>query len=120
MPAVTTNVARRPSNYEQGSSIDPGLSGLSSSSSDSRLNNDSSYSSQGFYGGGLRDSRSSHNYTMHRSLPTPTQHTYDRVPQSYSAVDNSGIKESMWSIGNASTGHGHYIASQQWTSAGTS
>jgi Gti1/Pac2 family transcription factor len=123
MPPVATNFARRPSNFEQSSSLDSGLSGVSSSSSDSKLTNDSGYSSQGFYGS-LRDTSSnSHNYTHHRSLPTPThQPTYDRAPApSYSALDGSSLKENMWPIGNASTGHGHYLASQQqWASAGTS
>lgn len=123
MPPVTTNFARRPSNFEQASSMDSGLSGVSSSSSDSKLTNDSGYSSQGFYGG-LRDtSNNSHSYTHHRSPPTPThQPTYDRAPTpSYSALDNSNIKENMWPIGNASTGHAHYMSShQQWASTGSS
>ncbi|KAH8799019.1 Gti1/Pac2 family protein [Hyaloscypha sp. PMI_1271] len=123
MPSVTTNFARRTSNSEHAGSMDSGISGVSSSSSDSKLTNDSGYSSQGFYGG-LRDTgNSSHNYTHHRSLPTPThQSTYDRasVP-SYSAPYSSNIKENMWPIGNASAGHGHYMTSQQqWASTGTS
>jgi len=123
MPSTTTNIARRHSNFEQASSMDSGLSGVSSSSSDSKLTDDSGYSSQGFYSG-LRDSsNTSHIYTHHRSLPTPThQPTYDRAPaQSYSALDSSNIKENVWPIGNASAGHGHCMAShQQWASAGTS
>jgi hypothetical protein len=119
MPAVTTSFARRPSNYE-GNSIDSGLSAMSSSSSDSKLTSDSGYSSQGFYSAGIRDAaNSSHSYTTQRSLPTPTQQTYDRAPQSYSAVENSGMKDSMWSMGNTSAGHGHYLA-PQWASTGTS
>lgn len=111
IPPVSTNFARRPSNFEQGSSIDSGLSGMSSSSSDSKLTTDSGYSSQGYYGG-LQDSTNSH-----RSLPTPTQHP----TQSYPTVENTNMKENMWSIGNASAGHGHYIApQQQWASSGTS
>lgn len=124
IPPVTTNFARRPSNFEQSSSIDSGLSGMSSSSSDSKLTTDSGYSSQGFYGGGLRDNNHSQNYTTHRALPTPTQQSgYDRPPtQPYSVVDGAtNMKENMWSMGNASAGHGHYIApQQQWASAGTS
>jgi hypothetical protein len=123
MPSVTTNFAQRPSNFRQSSSMDSGLSGVSSSSSDSKVTNDSGYSSQGFYSS-LRDtSNNSHNYANNRSLPTPThQPTYNRAPaQSYSALDNSNIKENMWPIGNASAGHGHYMTShQQWASTGTS
>jgi hypothetical protein len=119
MPPVTTSFARRPSNYE-GSSIDSGLSGMSTSSSDSKLTSDSGYSSQGFYGG-IRDApNSSHSYATHRSLPTPTQQTYDRAPQSYSAVDNSGMKENMWTMGNGSAGHGHGYLAPQWASTGSS
>jgi hypothetical protein len=125
IPPVITNFARRPSNFEQPSSIDSGISGISSSSLDSKLTNDSGYSSQGFYGG-LRDSsNTSHNYMAHhRSLPTPThQPTYERVSvPSYSTLDSSNLKENIWPIGNTSTGHGHYMTSQQqqWASTGTS
>lgn len=125
IPPVTTNFARRPSNFEQGTSIDSGLSGMSSSSSESKLTTDSGYSSQGYYSaGGLRDTTNTQSYSTQRSLPTPThQGGYDRAPtQSYSAVENSNnMKENMWSMGNTSSGHGHYIApQQQWASAGTS
>lgn len=123
VPPVTTNFARRPPSFEQGGSIDSGLSGMSSSSSDSKLTTDSGYSSQGFYSGGLRDTTNSQNYTTHRSLPTPTHQTGYERPQSgpYSAVENSNMKENMWPMSNASTGHGHYIApQQQWASTGTS
>lgn len=123
VPSATPNFARRPSNFEQGSSMDSGISGVSASSSDSKSTNDSGYSSQAFYGG-LRDtSNNSHNYSHHRALSTPThQPTYDRAPvPPYSALDSSAIKENMWPIGNASTGHGHYMTSQQqWASTGTS
>ncbi|KAK0100101.1 hypothetical protein ONS95_013087 [Cadophora gregata] len=126
VPPVTTNFARRSSNYDQGGSVDSGLSGMSSSSSDSKLTNDSGYSSQGFYGGGMRDSNPSHSYSA-RSLPTPThQTTFERVPsQSYSGPETPK-SENMWLGhpglgGNSSVGHGHYIApQQQWASTGTS
>ncbi|KAN0103033.1 Gti1/Pac2 family domain containing protein [Hyaloscypha variabilis] len=125
IPPLITNFARHPSNFEQPSSMDSGISGISSSSLDSKLTNDSGYSSQGFYGG-LRDSsNTSHNYTAHhRSLPTPTHRpTYERVSvPSYSTLGSSNIKENIWPIGNTSTGHGHYMTSQQqqWASTGTS
>jgi hypothetical protein len=115
MPSVTTNFIRRPPNFEQASSMDSGISGLSSLSSDSKLTNDSGYSSQAFYID-LRDtSNNSHGYTHHRALPSPAhQSIYDRVPfSSYSALDGSNIKEIMRQIGNTSTGHGHDLASQQ-------
>jgi hypothetical protein len=123
MPPVTNNFARRPSNFEKVNSMDSGVSGVSSSSSDSKLTNDSGYSSQGFYGGLTDNTNNSHNYTHYRSLLTPThQPTYGRAPtQSYSALDSSNIKENIWPVGNASAGHGHYMAShQRWASAGTS
>jgi hypothetical protein len=44
MPPVTTNFTRRPLNYGQGSAADSGLSSISSSSFDSKLTSDSSYS----------------------------------------------------------------------------
>jgi hypothetical protein len=123
MPSVTTNFAHRPSNFEQASSMDSGISGISASSSDSKLTNDSGYSSQGFYGS-LRDtSNNSYNYTHHRALPPPPpQPPYDRAhAPSYSALDSSNIQENMWQIGNASAGHGHFMAAQQqWASTGTS
>lgn len=118
MPPVPSSFARRPSNYE-GSSVDSGLSALSASSSESKLTSDSGYSSQGFYGGGVRDSaNSSQSYTPLRSLPTPTQQSYDRAGQSYSAIENPGMKENMWSIGNSSASHGHWAP--QWASTGSS
>jgi len=123
MPPVTSNSARRPSNFEQASSMDSGLSGVTSSSLDSKLTNASGYTPQGSYSGLRGKNNNSHNSTHPRSLPTPThQPTYDRAPaQSYSALDSSNTKENMWPIGNASAGHGHYMAShQQWASAGTS
>ncbi len=115
MPLVTTNFIRRPSNFEQAGSMDSGISGLSSSSSDSKFTNDSGYPSQAFYVD-LRDaSNNSHSYTHHRALPSPAhQCIYGRVPISpYSALDSSNMKENMRQIGNTSTGHGHDLASQQ-------
>ncbi|KAJ5033510.1 uncharacterized protein L3040_008625 [Drepanopeziza brunnea f. sp. 'multigermtubi'] len=124
VPPVTTNFARRASNYEPGGPTDPGLSGISSASSDSKLTTDSGYSSQGFYGGMRETTTTPHSYTGHRSLPTPThQTTFERMPsQSYSStpVESPGLKqENMWSMGNSSAGHAHYIA-PQWASTGTS
>jgi hypothetical protein len=120
MPLVTTNFARRSSTIDQGNPIDSGLSGISSSSSDSKLTNDSGYSSQGFFGT-LRDTTNS--FSTHRSLPTPTQQIgFDRAPTHvYSTVDSSNVKENVWPMGNASSGHGHYMAAQQqWASTGSS
>ena len=123
VPSVTTNFARRSSNFGQGSSVDSGISGMSAGSADSKLTNDSGYSSQGFYGN-LRDTTNTqHNYTTQRSLPTPTLQTpYDRpTTHHYSPMENAGSKENIWPMGNASVGHAHYMApQQQWTSTGTS
>ncbi|CAL3965966.1 hypothetical protein PZA11_002772 [Diplocarpon coronariae] len=121
VPPVTTTFARRPSNYEQGGSADSGLSGISATSSDSKLTSDSGYASQGFYSG-MRDSATTpHSYTGHRSLPTPThQTTFDRIPpQTYTPVESPSLKQEMWSMGNSSSGHAHYMA-PQWASTGTS
>jgi hypothetical protein len=123
MTSMKTDFARRPSNVEQASSIDSRTSGDSSSSSVSKLTNDSGYSSQSFYGGLRNASSNSHSYTQHRSLPTPAhQLTYDRAPfPSYTVLANSNLKENIWPIGNASIGHGHYMTSQQqWASTGIS
>jgi hypothetical protein len=120
MPLVTTNFARRSSTLDQGSSIESGLSGISSSSSGSKLTNDSGYSSQGFFGT-LRDMTSS--FSTHRALPMLTQQIgFERAPTHvYSTVDSSNVKENVWPMGNASSGHGHYMAAQQqWASTGSS
>lgn len=121
MPA-TANFPRRSSQFEHGSSID---SGMSSESVDSKITNDSGYSSQGFYGSVREVSSIPHNYTTQRSLPTPNLHpVYERsLSHSYAHMHHSiPQKENVWPVGNASTGHGHYIATQpqQWASAGTS
>lgn len=125
MPSVNTNFPRRTSNFEQGGSVDFGISGISSTSMDSKLTNDSGYSSTGFYNPPLRDTSSTpHNYATQRALPTPTlPPAYDRpTSHSFGTMDSPATKENMWPIGNASVGHGHYIAPQhQWaTSTGTS
>lgn len=125
MPPVNTSfAARRASNYEPGSATDPALSGLSSASSDSKLTTDSGYSSQGFYAGMREAASSPPNYSGHRSLPTPShQTTFERVPvpaYSSGAVDSPGLKpDNLWSMGNSSAGHAHYMA-PQWASTGTS
>ncbi|RKF82627.1 Global transcription regulator sge1 [Golovinomyces cichoracearum] len=118
MPSVLSNFARRPSNYEQASSID---SGISSASSDSKLTNDSGYSSQGLLNG-IREVTHKQNLMPQRSLPTPTQTNYDRNSvQVYHPIDNPNLKENMWSMGNVSAGHRHYISTpQQWASTSTS
>ena len=124
MPAVNTNFTRRPSNYEQSGSVDSGISGISTSSNDSKLTTDSGYSTASLYGPPRESPNSQHNYTAQRSLPTPTLQTpYDKqVINSYGHIEKS---ESMWSMGNASAGHAHYMAPQtvphqQWASTGTS
>jgi hypothetical protein len=124
IPSASTHFARRPSNYDQSGSVD---SGISIGSNDSKLTNDSGYSSAGFYGT-LKDSPNGyHNYTAQRSLPTPTMQTpYDRHPiSSYGHMDTPAKSENMWSMGNASAGHAHYmipqpVSHQQWASTGTS
>ena len=121
IPALTTNFTRRQSNFEQGGSVDSGISGVSSASTDSKLSNDSGYASQGFFG--LRENpNSAQNFSLQKSLPTPTQQngSYDRPALTYSGVESPGLKENMWPMGNSSAGHGHYMAPQQWASTGTS
>lgn len=100
MLPVTTNFARRPSSFQQATSMNSGFSGISSSFSDLKLTTDSGYSSQCFYSG-LKDTcHTAHNYTRHGSLPMPAHKpSYDRV--------------------NAE--HGHYLAShEQWASTSAS
>ena len=127
MPSVNTNFTRRPSSYDQSGSVDSGISGISAGSNDSKLTNDSGHSSTVFYGT-LKDApNTQHNYTTQRSLPTPTiQNPYDRRPtDSYGHMEAPVKSENLWSVGNASTGHGHYmtpqtVPHQQWASTGTS
>lgn len=118
-PPLTTSFPRRPSSFEQSGSVDS-VSGVSSASTDSKLSNDSGYASQGFFG--LRDgATTAHNYNVPKSLPTPTQHAaYERPTHAYSSVESPALKETMWPLGNSSAGHGHYMATQQWASTGTS
>ena len=123
MPSVATNFSRRYSNFEQGGgSVDSGISGISTASMDSKLTNDSGYSSQGFYGT-LRDtSNTTLNYSPQRALPTPNlQPVYDRpTTNTYACIENSAPKENLWPMGNASASHGHYMTPQQpWASTGT-
>ncbi|KAL3425771.1 Gti1/Pac2 family protein [Phlyctema vagabunda] len=125
MPAVSPHFARRSSSaFEHSGSMDSAMSGLSAGSIDSKLSTDSGYMSQSYYSGGVRESPNPpHHYTQQRSLPTPTQPSYDRpAPSVYPHLDNATSKESVWPpMGNTSTGHGHYMApQQQWTSTGTS
>jgi hypothetical protein len=127
MPSVTTDFSRRSSNFEQGGSVDSGISGISAGSNDSKLTHDSGYSVHGFYGTLKDTANTHHNYAAQRSLPTPTLQTaYDRHPtNSYGHMDTPATKDNMWPVGNASAGHGHYMAPhvvphQQWASTGTS
>jgi hypothetical protein len=112
---VTTNFARCSSNFDQGSSIDSGLSGISSATSDSKLTNDSGYPSQGFFGTLRNTTNIPHSYSIHRSLPTPTQQIgFNRAPtHSCTGLEDSNAKEKVWLMGNASAGHGHHMAAQQ-------
>ena len=126
MPSVNTNFTRRTPNYDQAGSVD---SGISTESHDSKLSNDSGYSSTGFYDT-LKDTPNTHqNYTAQRSLPTPTmQNPYDRQPtNSYGHMEPPVKSENLWQMGNASAGHAHphymtpqTVQHQQWASTGTS
>jgi hypothetical protein len=120
MPIIT-NFPRRASLFEHGSSVD---SALSSESADSKITSDSGYSSQGFFGG-LRDvSNISQNYTAQRSLPTPSLHSAysESFSHPYAMMHEPTQKDHAWSVGNSSTGHGHFLATppQQWASASAS
>lgn len=125
IPAITTNIPRRASTFEH-SSADSGISGVSSASTDSKLSSDSGYASQGFYG--IRENaHTPNNYTFPKSLPTPTQHSaYERPPpHAFSPVENTGLKENMWPMGNSSAGHGHghghgHYMALQWASTSSS
>jgi hypothetical protein len=127
IPLAITNFARRTSNYGSSGSIDSGASVNSAGSNDSKYTNDSGYSSAAF-DGTLKDSpNGQHNYTAQRSLPTPTMHNpYERhATNSYGHLDNPAKPEHMWSMGNTSAGHAHYLTPQtiphpQWASTGIS
>jgi hypothetical protein len=117
--------SRRISSYGQNLSID---SAISTSSSDSKVSNDSGYASQGYYGNPRDMSHQSLSYRK-MSLPTPTlQTTYDRATtQPFTNMENSDVRESMWQMGTASNDHGHYLSPQHplsphshWTSTETS
>ncbi|RDL35169.1 Uncharacterized protein BP5553_07100 [Venustampulla echinocandica] len=120
--SFNTNSLRRASIFDETNSVDSGLSVASSSSLPSKFSSDSSYASQGLYGNFRDSNQSSHNDALQKSLPNPIPPVfYDRPMSSYTAVDSSSLKDSMWQIGNASLGHGHYLGpQQQWASTGTS
>ena len=127
--SIATQFARRASVYGEPNSGDSGLSGLSIASTESKLSNDSGYASQGFYNNSFREtSHIPQQYTIQpdRSLPSPNHQPsyerpqYERPHHSYGGVDGSSLKENMWSVGNASAGHGHYIAPHQQWATGTS
>ena len=107
-PPINTNWSRRGSTYDE--------AGISPVSVDSKITQDSGYSSYG----SLRDGANmSQDYAMKRSLPTPHMSSpYDRPPtHQYSNMDHTGIKENGWHIGQQGGGHNHYIAPQnQWAS----
>jgi len=111
-PPINTSWSRRGSAYDEAA-----VSGISPVSVDSKITQDSGYSSYG----SIRDGSSmSQDYAMKRSLPTPHMTSpYERPPtHQYSNMDHTGIKENSWQIGQQGTGHGHYIASQnQWASS---
>lgn len=120
MPLASASYSRRSSAYEQGSPID---SGVSTGSVDSKVTNDSGYSSQGFFGGLQDTSNIPPQYIPQRSLPTlSVPPVYERpVSQPYMNMVNSGQKENIWPAGNSSVGHGHYMfPQQQWASMRTS
>ncbi|CAG8981614.1 hypothetical protein HYALB_00009493 [Hymenoscyphus albidus] len=121
---VSTQFQRRSSIYDQTSSTDSGLSGISTTSADSKVSNDSGYASQGFYGSYREGGHAPQNFPLQpaRSLPTPHQHpSFDRPAHAYSGVESPSLKENIWPMGNASAGHGHYMApQQQWASTGSS
>ncbi|TVY33766.1 Global transcription regulator [Lachnellula subtilissima] len=116
IPAISTNFPRRPSNFDQ-RSVDSGVSVISSSSTDSKLSNDSGYASQGYYGNRENAANTTNIYALPKSLPIAPQHAaYDRPAHVFSDIDHAGLKENIGPMGNSSAGHGHYMASQQWAS----
>jgi hypothetical protein len=120
-PAVTTNFNRRGSLYDH--NTESSLSGISTTSVDSKMSSDSGYASQSYYSNNYRDnSQTHHDYPGQRSLPAPTQaSTYDRSSHPYLSAESPIAKETLWTLGNSGGGHGHYIApQQQWASTGTS
>lgn len=123
MPPASASFVRRSSNYEQGSSAETELAGISSLSSEPKLITGSGYASHAFYSG-MRDTATPHDYGPRRSLPTPNQPpSFDRItPQTYQNVGVApSLKENMWVMGNSSAVNAQYMAPQHsWTSTGTS
>lgn len=114
---ATATFPRRTSNLEPFNSMGSALPNMSGPTSDPKPANESGYLPQ-YY---CNSSSSSHTISPHRSLPTPIQQgTFERAPlPAYSSADNTGaLRESSWSIGNSSAGHGHYISSQSWSGTG--
>ena len=117
--------ARRASNYEQQNPTpDAGLANMTPSSVDSKLTNDSGYSSSQNYYNSREGDHSPHSHSSQRFLPTPGQQTgYEQaqVHPSYGLASNPETKDNMWHTGNSSNGHGHYLNSHQsWASSGSS
>lgn len=126
MPPVETHLARRASAYEHVSPLEQGLVGSSSTSLDSKMPNEGSYSAPQAYYNNVRAEDNSQQHQAMRSLPNPGQSTaFDRaaLTPSYPLAGHQEQRDSVWSgshFGNTSSGHGHYMASQQaWNGSQT-
>lgn len=126
--SVANSGSRRPSTYDRDHSTgsgSSGTSGISAASIDSKLTHESGYYSQGFLSSSLKDTTSAR-ASLQRSLPIPMYDrnlsgTYMTLENPGIKVENPGIKDGMWPMGNTSSGHGHYIAQHQnWAGAGGS
>ncbi|EPE29924.1 hypothetical protein GLAREA_01084 [Glarea lozoyensis ATCC 20868] len=119
-PPVSTNFDRRGSLFDH--STESSLSGISTTSIDSKMSGDSGYASQSYYGHNYKEnSQPHHSYHGERSLPAPPPQA--PTPHPFLCTENSGTEKGIWSMpGNSGGGHGHYVAShqQQWASTGSS
>lgn len=127
IPSANNSFARRPSNHDSSNSVVSAFSCISSGSHESKLSNDSGYSSTEFYGALKESPNIPQNYPTQRSLHTTAmQESFDRLPPSpYGHIETPVKSENMWPMGLASAGHGHYmtpeaVQHQPWASTGTS
>jgi hypothetical protein len=119
--SITTNFDRRGSLYDN--STDSSLSGISTTSVESKMSSDSGYGSQGYYNNHYRENNQPHHsYPGERSLPAPSQGSnFDRPPHLYLGTESPAGQEAKWGLGNPGGGHGHYITAQQhWARTGSS
>jgi hypothetical protein len=123
MPQAGSYPARRSSTYEHSSgSFDSGISGMSSSSSESKPMS-ASYTQQTFYDPSRDSHQAAHNFTPQpqRSSYLPPAQSEPRHLGHFPSMDTTP-KDVNWAmsahtLGNNSIGHGHFVNQQQWAGA---